>query len=235
MARLGHTGSTALLRKELFPIGFAGDVMLLIYATWQELSLKEEVTMETRITAIFHKSLIRAYTASGRSWFITLEDPITDPEYGTELGRNDLRFYPPDHHGQTVFFTVECKRLRVRTKSGFKILADKYSKEGIQRFVDKQYSPDFTSAGMVGYVLDNELSKAFSAVSSEFSTNGQALRIPSKGGIRIPSGFFPEYEWSADTVHQRDGGDFQLHHLLLGVPSKPAKAPKQPRRKALHS
>jgi hypothetical protein len=70
------------------------------------------------------------------------------------LGRNDLRFYPPNHQGQTIFFTVECKRLRVTTKSHFTHLANKYVEEGIQRFVDGRYSAGLPCGGMVGYVMD---------------------------------------------------------------------------------
>lgn len=140
MARLGHSGSTRHLRLALFPIGFAGEVMLHMLETWQNLCMQRQVSKETALTAVFRDALIKAYVAAGRSWFITLEDPITEPGFGTELGRNDLRFYPPNHHGQTIFFTVECKRLRVASASGLRHLADKYSGEGIQRFVDGRYS-----------------------------------------------------------------------------------------------
>ena len=83
-------------------------------------------------------------------WFITLEDPITDPTFGTELGRNDLRIYPLNHCGQTIFFVVECKRLRVTSGSGFKHLADKYVEEGMQRFVDGKYASKLPCGGNAG-------------------------------------------------------------------------------------
>jgi len=216
VARLSSSGSTRLLRRELFPFGFSGEVMLHILKTWRSFSLNHEVRHETKITAVFRDALIKAYVEAGRSWFIALEDPVTDPDFGTELGRNDLRFYPQNHHGQSVFFTVECKRLRVKTKNGINHLAEKYIEEGIQRFVDGRYSSELPCGGMVGYVMDNKISEAFETVQAAIKSRRKKLKIPSKG-ICNPSTVLPEYEWSGDTQHSLSQGGFKLHHALLGV------------------
>ena len=217
MARLSHSGSTSPLRRKLFPVGFAGEVMVHIVDTWRDFSLHHRVRKEPRITALFREALIRAYEAAGRRWFIALEDPITDPTYGTELGRNDLRFYPPNHGGQTIFFTVECKRLRVATKTRISHLADKYADEGIKRFVDGRYSGGLPCGGMVGYVMDNEVSEAFTSVQSAIKAHRTALRVSSGKHFLTPSKVLPDYLWSADTFHQRRDGQFAVHHALLGV------------------
>jgi hypothetical protein len=216
VARLNSLGSSRHLRRALFPSGFSGEVMLHIVKTWHTFSLNYQVKYETRITAVFHNALTEAYVAAGRSWFITLEDPITDPEFGTELGRNDLRFYPQNHYGQKVFFTVECKRLRVAAKTGIDQLAGEYVEAGIQRFVDGQYSAGLPCGGMVGYVMDNEKSKAFVAVQSAIKSRRKKLKLQ-PNGLRVPSTVLPEYEWSADTQHKVSGEDFAVHHALLGV------------------
>jgi acyl dehydratase len=216
VARLNSLGSSRLLRRALFPIGFSGEVTLHIVKTWQTLSLNSRVTHETNITAVFRDALIAAYVASGRSWFITLEDPITDTTFGTELGRNDLRFYPPNHHGQTLFFTVECKRLRVTTKAGISSLAEQYVVAGIQRFIDGQYSAGLPCGGMVGYVMDNDMDEAFAAVQTAITSKQTEVRLL-QDGLRIPSRVVPNYQWSADTRHKRMDGDFAVHHALLGI------------------
>jgi hypothetical protein len=216
VARLSSSGSAKLLRRQLFPLGFSGEVMLHVVDTWLKFSPRHSVRHETKITAIFRDALIKAYVAAGRSWFIALEDPITDPNFGTELGRNDLRFYPQNHYGQTVFFTVECKRLRVQRKTGVIHLADKYVEDGMQRFVDGQYSSELPCGGMVGYVMDNNISDAFEAVQTAIKTNRRKLKIPSKGIVN-PSAALPKYKWSVDTQHSRTGGAIKLHHALLGV------------------
>ncbi len=219
MGRLTSTGSSSVLRRDLFPTGFAGEVMALILSTWQEFSPNLQVWLERRITALLRDALIEAYDAAGRSWFIDLEAPVTDPTFGTELGRNDLRFYPPRHHGQTVFFTVECKRLRVTTDSGFNHLADKYVEEGMVRFVEGKYSCGLSCGGMLGYVMDNRLDDAFAKVQQEIGARRANLKTTGRQFLRIPSWTLPSYRWSADTFHQRTDGKLCIHHLLVGVPA----------------
>ena len=180
--------------------------------------------LEPRITAVFRDALIRAYDAAGRRWFITLEDPITDPTFGTELGRNDLRIYPPNHRGQTVFFVVECKRLQVTTDSGFKHLADKYVEEGMQRFVDGKYASKLPCGGMLGYVMDNRLDDAFTNVQGEIEARRTALRMKPKDPLRTPSTTVPRYRWSADSFHERTNDKLCIHHVLVGFS---ADLPKQ--------
>jgi hypothetical protein len=215
MGRLGHVSSSQPLKRELFPTGFAGEVMQLILGTWQTFSLNHNVRLETRITAVFRDALIDAYVAADRSWFITLEDPITDPTFGTEEGRNDLNFFPPQHYGQKVFFTVECKRLHVTRPSGFKHLADAYVEKGMQRFVDGQYSRGLPCGGMVGYVMDGQIVSAFTKVQTEIENRYNQLRIPVGKPIQKPSVTLSDYEFSADTVHVRSDGEFMLHHALF--------------------
>lgn len=125
MGSLNSSGSSKFLRRTLFPLGFAGEVMAHVLETWQTFALNQSVRLENEITALFCKALIDAYELAGRNWVITPEHSINDPISGVQLGRIDLHFLPPQHFGQKVFFALECKRLRVRTESGFKHLADK--------------------------------------------------------------------------------------------------------------
>jgi len=217
MGRLGHTGSSVSLRRELFPGGFATEVMQIIWETWRDFAMNHDVKIEPRITALFRASLIDAYVAAGRSWFITLEDPVTDPIFGTEAGRNDLNFFPPQHFGQRVFFTVECKRLNVTTNSGFSHKADQYVTAGVQRFVDGKYSEGLPCGGMLGYVMDAHVGGAFKKIESELKARTSQLKISSKSLWSIPSSVLPKCPTSADTKHDRSDGQFLLHHLLVGV------------------
>lgn len=216
MAGVRSFGSSSSLRNALFPLGFSGEVMLLVHKTWKTLALNPSVRHETRITAVFRDALIEAYRKDDRNWFTTLEDPITDPDFGTELGRNDLRFYPPNHSGQTIFFTVECKRLRIDSPRGIISNADKYVEEGVQRFVDGRYSAGLPCGGMIGYVVDGDISAAFTAVQTAIISNIQKLKINSDG-IASPSAVTPKYKWSVDTRHKIATGDLLIHHTLLGL------------------
>ncbi|MCD4728098.1 MAG: hypothetical protein K8R46_10580 [Pirellulales bacterium] len=215
MGRLNSTGSSSALKQILFPAGFAGEVMALILDEWRHFSRRREVRLETRITAVFREALVRAYVAADKNWFITPEEPITDPDYGTELGRNDIRVYPPKHQGQTVFFVVECKRLRVTTDSGFKHYAIEYVEDGMQRFVNGLYASKLPSGGMLGYVMDNRLDDAFQRIQGEIETRRTKLKM--KAPLQASSSKLSHYRWSADTFHERSDGTLCIHHLLVAA------------------
>lgn len=215
MGRLTASGSSNDLRRELFPAGFAGEVMALILEVWGRFSRDRAVRLEEPITALFQRALIDAYDASGRAWFIELESPIIDPTYGTELGRNDLRIYPPNHCRQTIFFVVECKRLHVTRPSGFVHLANEYVEEGVQRFVDGQYAGNLPCGGMLGYVMDNRLDDAMVNVNQAIEARCESLKMSTQDPMRSPSSILPGYRWSADSVHQRADGRLCIHHLLV--------------------
>ena len=212
------TNSSASFFHNIFPEGFAGEVMHLILQTWNnDLHLQENVRHETCITAVFRDALIDAYEKTGRNWFITLEEPITDPNTGQEQRRNDLRFYPPAHHGQRIFFTVECKRLNVSTASGFSSLISEYINEGMMRFVTEAYSHNHPKGGMIGYVMDANVVKAMTRLKDKITENSNRLQLCPQQGTKIPSSILKDYPYSVDTYHTRTSGKFVIHHLLLGL------------------
>ncbi len=221
MGHMTSAGSSNVLRQELFPAGFAGEVMALLLEVWDSFSRHPNVQWETRITALFRDALIAAHVAAGRAWFIELEAPITDPTYGTQLGRNDLRIYPPNNRGQTVFFVVECKRLRVTSPSGFQHLADRYVEEGVQRFVDGQYAGNLPCGGMLGYVMDNRLDDALANVRAEIGARRAKLKIETQDPLQTPSSTLPDYRWSADSHHRRADDKLCIHHLLVAASAEP--------------
>lgn len=236
MGRLGHKGASAPLRRELFPNGFGGEVMQLILKTWTTFAKRAGLRLEERITGLFHGALVEAYDAAGRNWFVTLEDPVLDPDTGAQIGFNDLRFYPLlDRLRQSLFFVVECKRLHATyfpnnyvvqraaaagkspPKPKFEHHADDYVEAGMQKFVDNLYSRGMPCGAMLAYVLDNRVADAFESVCKEIKSRRTKLRMKGKLAMTIPSNVLPAWEHSADTVHDRDDGLFVLFHLLVGV------------------
>lgn len=229
MGTLAHVGSPRRLRERLFPRGFAAEVMDLIVATWRRLMLSKRVQGETPITAILRGALIEAYDKAGRDWFIALEDPLTDPEFGSETGRNDLNFYPPARYRnrQTVFFTLECKRLHVTTASGFQHKCGDYFTDGVQRFVDGQYSKGLPAGGMLGYVMDGHMDDAMSRIHAEAVARAVTLRMGSPPRFSTPSTKLPTHQWSADSVHDRGDGPFTLHHALVPLKKRRARTTRR--------
>jgi hypothetical protein len=216
MGRLTKQGSSSALRRALFPEGFAGEVMNLIQETWRSFIMHRSVRHEEPITALLADELVNEYERRGWPWFIIPEVPVSDSTFGTELGRNDIVFFHRDIT-QRVFFTVECKRLHVRTSSGFRHLADKYVDEGLNRFADEKYAADQPCGGMVGYVMDNDVDTAFKRVKSEILSKLSPLKMKDDKALREPSSVFRDHAHSADTMHLRTSGNFKVHHLLVGV------------------
>lgn len=197
--------------------------MQLIQRTWQTFVYHQDVRTEGPITTLFREALIEAYEKAGRRWFIALEDPVTNSTTGQEIGRNDLNFFPPEHHRQTVFFTVECKCLHVKTPSGLDYKADDYVNKGLKRFMEQnegvyKYSNGLPCGGMLGYVMDNQLDEAFGRVQSQIKAKSVSLKMKKLTSMHVPSTVLPTCNHSADTIHQRTDGDFIVHHLLVKTP-----------------
>lgn len=112
---------------------------------------------------------------------------------------------------------MQCKRIHVRNRSGSRHLAAEYVTEGMQRFVDGEYSKGVPCGGMIGYVMDNDLDAAFRRVRSEIKTRRRALRVSTRHADKAPSAALPAWQHSTDTWHRRSDGEFLLHHALLGV------------------
>jgi hypothetical protein len=53
---------------------------------------------------------------------------------------------------------------------------------------------------MIGYVMDNELAKAFREVKAVIESGRSKLKI-SRKGICHPSAVLSDYQWSIDTQH----------------------------------
>jgi hypothetical protein len=192
-------GSSGPLRRALFPTGFSGVVMNLVYEAWQTFQMDLTVCLEERITALFARKLKEQYRVTGRIWFVTIEEPVSDPTSGRELGRTDIRFYPIDHKDQTIFFTIECKRLHVQTARSFRKLGNKYV--------------------MLGYVLDDRVQDGFDLVSREILSRKEQLRMVEPNCWVVPSKVLSTCPFTADTLHSLSDGEFTVHHVL--VPTTP--------------
>ena len=209
-----HVGAGRGIANALFPDGFVAEVMTLVLQTWKKFSASHPIWKEEPITALFRRALAQEYFDQGKKWWVSLEDPVTDAETGEEKGRNDLRFFPPPpfHQAQTVFLTLECKRLNIQT-GRFSSGAREYVEDGMMRFVNGKYSHEFGVAGMIGYVMDSDLDGALKSVEAAIESRRSELKLKE---LRRPSTITPDHQHSADTLHVfRGRDDFQmLHHLL---------------------
>ena len=84
----------------------------------------------------------------------------------------------PDDDRASMFYTVECKRLRSPERPDW-VFNENYVRHGVARFVDVNhgYAKSAVSAAMVGYVQD----MCFQAILGEVNGHASAAALPTLG------------------------------------------------------
>jgi hypothetical protein len=143
-----------------FPDTLVPQVIKLVLDSWK--MFRTIQTDEVKITQELHAILNRNQKLSKLPFIIDPETTLLN-ESGTEqIGRLDIRII----HGfiREVYFSFECKRLRVHFPSGFDTLAGKYVTEGMCRYFNGQYARELDKGGMLGYVMDGNIDVAVNDV-----------------------------------------------------------------------
>lgn len=209
---MNSTGVSHKFRIALFPDGIGGEIMKFILRIWEKGKFAE-LSLENNMTAVLCHHLNDAL--DNQPWIFIPELRITDRITGEELGRIDLSF----HHAVKKtkgFFTIECKRLRVKSKSGtMKLLAKEYVSDGLARFASGKYGEGRRTGGMIGYVMDGDFKLAMENVSDQVLAQMDVLGMPIQASLSAPSSVLPDHPWSFDTIHTRESGDFVVYHMFL--------------------
>lgn len=113
-----------------------------------------------------------------------------------DLGRTDLSFAISGFE-----FIVECKRL--------KNASPKYISDGLNRFLNKEYSKNESHAGMIGFVVEGDVKDICSSLMEKCK---QESYIESK----FTGSKFYDSETTFYTTHNREGTDeIYIYHLFL--------------------
>jgi len=111
---------------------------------------------------------------------------------------------------EQLCLAIECKRLNVPRIAGTpETLAGRYVEEGMMRFVSRQYSPDLPLGGMIGYVMDGNVTAAHAAIRHEIERAAATL------GCHPPYVVLLQHPEYFSTDHARPPAPIQLRHLLL--------------------
>ena len=91
-----------------------------------------------------------------------------------------------------------------------------YVTDGMQRFIDRKYSPEVRHGGMLGYVLDGDITRAINNIANCIRRHHGKLRMAAPGELR-PSTIRPDDGNAKESHHWRDGEllAFRLHHLFV--------------------
>jgi hypothetical protein len=193
------------------------DILDLVIASWQEMPTPAPDDKEDNITAALCRALRQNRTARSLMFQIHTQLVELEPAAGEDLGRQDVVFMPLVPR-EDIYFCLESKRLNVKKGGKLRTYAAEYVTNGMLRFVTGQYSKAVRHGGMLGYVLDGNISQAMKNVEGNIQTNYVALCMTAPGAMQL-STVRRDDPRARETHHQRitEKGLFRIHHLFMAA------------------
>ena len=219
MAIVGTPTDWADLIDPLVP-----QLLALVIAAWEGMPPPAPDEGEDRITIALCRTLQQNRTARGLMFQIRTQVVELDPVPGEDFGRMDIVFIPLVPR-EDVYFCLESKRLNVVKDGETRAYASEYVTFGMLRFVTGQYAKSVRHGGMIGYVLDGNVSSAMSNVEANIQQRHELLCMTPPGAF-MPSTVLKGDARARETHHQRahETSLFRIHHLFMATPVSAAKA-----------
>lgn len=190
-------------------------ILELVISTWEAMPPPAGDALEDPTTLALCRCLLRNKNSSNLPFRIHIQQVELDPAEGEEEGRMDIAFIPMVPH-EGIYFCLECKRLNVVNEKGVRSYASEYVLKGMMRFVRGQYSAVVRHGGMLGYVLNGDISHAIKTVSNAIQDNHLVLGM-SPPGVMQSSSILPDNSMTRETHHTRQHNSdvFQIHHIFV--------------------
>lgn len=202
------------LWADTFPEDLVPKILDLVLEAWEKFPKPKRNAREVPTTRALRPFLIRTKNFRRLPLRIDREDPEDDLDRGVEKGRIDLRLTPAISAREEVYFAFECKRLNAFVGGEIKSLSWEYVVDGMMRFVTAQYSATQSHGGMIGYVLDGDVTSAINNVRGSIRTRQADLHIPGTGDLD-QSSMRPSRAELRETRHHLPGRVLSLHHMFL--------------------
>lgn len=124
-----------------------------------------------------------------------------DTDLAMVTGRKDIVFFPLSNQ-EEIYLCLEAKRLNAIISGIRRSLADKYVKDGMQRFVDGKYARSVRHGVMLAYVLDGYTERAIQNVETNIRNRYSELRMEKETGFAA-STIRPDDSRTKETRHRR--------------------------------
>jgi hypothetical protein len=171
--------------------------------------------LENRITNRFVGHLQREALRKRHPFNFRFRSKLPDPDRDAESGELDIEVFTGLN--TEVYFAFECKRLRV---SATRSRAEEYvGPGGMGCFITGQYDGRAGCAGMIGYVMDDDVKSARAAVDRAIQRRQTALRLLPPKNLHSAS-ILPTEPRIRQTRHRLRGRDFLICHFFLQFLSK---------------
>lgn len=202
------------LLEQLLP-----ELLELVVDTWQGISGPLTSDKEDKTTEALCSALRKNRTLRDLPFLVDTQWVELEPAPGQKQGRLDITFRPTGIAGspnEDIYFCLECKRLNFLKGKKRVPGGSEYVKDGMMRFVGKQYAKAVKHGGMLGYVLDGNVTEAIKNVEVNVRKKCVTLCMDSPG-ILHSSSILSHVSTVRESFHQRDGETikFSIHHLFL--------------------
>ncbi len=196
MRSLGVPDDWLDLLESLVPV-----ILELVQSTWQTMPPLAPDALEDPTTEDFYRRLRDSRTAANLPFRIDIQMVELGESPDDDQGRMDIVF-SPTLPTEVIYFCLECKRLNVRKSGSFRTYATEYVTHGMMRFVTGLYASHVQHGGMLGYVLDGNVSRAIESVSAVISSRCEELGMENPS-LMHPSSFRPADALAKETRHWR--------------------------------
>jgi hypothetical protein len=191
------------------------EILSLVVASWQEMAPPGPDAKEDDITIALCRALTQNRTVRGLMFQVRTQVVELNPMHGEDLGRLDIAFIPLVPR-EDIYFCLESKRLNVVKNGKLRTYATEYVTLGMIRFVKGQYSHAVQHGGMIGYVLNGNISDAITNVATNIETHYAALCMTGPGVLQ--SSTILEADTRARETHHKRAHEktvFRIHHLFM--------------------
>ena len=155
---------------------YLGEILNAVAIAWARMKPAKQRGLEDQITLALAGRLRHDPAFANLPFDIVPQYWLTDVD-GRRLGRLDLHF--KYRASQRDYFAFESKRLHVSYPGG--TISPEYAAyagdDGMGAFVDGQYSKGLPCAGMLGYVMDGNVEKAWMGVAARIHARRDELRL----------------------------------------------------------
>ncbi len=202
---------------DFFQQNLVPTVLSYVVETWAQMPKPGVSELEDAISLKLYSAMIHGKDRSKHLFLIRYQDVEVDTNLAKVTGKKDIVFFPPSNM-EEIYLCLEAKRLNAVISGVKKSLADEYVKNGMQRFVNGQYSRTVRHGAMLAYVLDGQIAQAMKNVENNIHKRLTALCMPPNGGFMVSS-VRPTDPCSKETHHQRkdETDKFRIHHLFCDV------------------
>jgi len=209
-------GNEAKDFRGLFPQGQIPIVLSSILQAGSTLQKKTERDREDWITRRLYKRLILIPAFRDGPLGIHLKPEIISINLDADTPVGEIDLLVSCGLGYEVYFPLEAKKLRVRSRNGEVIPGSgAYVSDGMMRFITGQYAPYMEAAAMLGYVFDGKMDVARVDVDRAVRSKWLELKLMSPKQL-LRSNILPASPID-ETRHDLGERSFIIYHVFLSV------------------